>query len=61
MHHKFNGFMKFFPLGFPLALILIAVAHYAFAIMHFLFECFLFLVMRPQFKTNMVKLQAQVA
>ena len=59
MHKQFKGFWKFFPLGFPLALTIITVAHYAFALMHFLFECFLWLVLRPQFKANMRKLQLQ--
>lgn len=47
--------------GFGIALIFITIAHYAFALMHFLFECFLFLFMRSQFKANMVKLRSQVA
>jgi len=46
--------------GFIIALIFITVGHYIFALMHFLFECFLWIVMRPQFKINMEKLQAQV-
>lgn len=45
--------------GFGIALIFLTPAHYAFALMHFLFECFLWVVMRPQFKVNLVKLQAQ--
>ena len=45
--------------GFGLALIFITVAHYAFALMHFLFECFLWVVMKPQFKANLRKLQLQ--
>ena len=45
--------------GFIIALIFITAGHYAFALMHFLFECFLWLVMRPQFKANIRKLYAQ--
>lgn len=48
-------------IGFGIALVFITVAHYLFSIMHFLFECFLWVVMRPQFKANMVKMSAQVA
>lgn len=48
-------------IGFGIALIFITISHYAFALMHFLFECFLFLFMRSQFKANMVKLRAQIA
>jgi hypothetical protein len=48
-------------LGFIIGTSFIAVAHYAFAFMHFLFECLLWAVMRPQFRANMVKMQAQVA
>lgn len=48
-------------IGFGIALVFLTVAHYAFALMHFLFECFLWIAMRPQFKANMVKMYAQVA
>jgi len=43
-------------IAFAIALIFIALAHYAFALMHFLFECVLFVVMRPQFKANLNKM-----
>ena len=46
--------------GFAIGIIFIALFHYAFALMHFLFECFLWLAMRPQFKANMRKLELQV-
>jgi len=45
--------------GFLIAIPFLTIAHYAFALMHFLFECFLWVVMRPQFKVNLVKLQMQ--
>ena len=48
-------------LGFLIGLLFITVAHYAFAIMHFLFECFLWVVKRPQFKVNLQKMQTQMA
>ena len=35
------------------------LAHYAFALMHFLFECFLWLFMKQQFKANLIKLNCQ--
>lgn len=47
--------------GFGIGLIFITVAHYAFALMHFLFECFLWIVMRPHFRANMAKMSSQVA
>lgn len=46
--------------GFIIALPFLTLAHYAFALMHFLFECFLWIVMRPQFRANLQKLQLQV-
>ena len=55
MKQKMNWF------GFGIGLIFITVAHYAFALMHFLFECFLWIVMRPQFKANVNKMYSQVA
>lgn len=51
---------KFSWIGFGIALIFITIAHYAFALMHFLFECFLWIVLNSQFKANIIKLQAQV-
>lgn len=46
-------------MGFGIAIIFIAIAHYAFALMHFLFECFLWVVVRPQFKANIEKMYVQ--
>ena len=46
--------------GFFIALIFIAIFHYLFAIMHFLFECFLWLTKRSQYKRNLVKLHTQL-
>jgi len=45
--------------GFGIALLFITLGHYAFALMHFLFECVLFFVMRPQFKANLNKMYLQ--
>ena len=45
--------------GFIIGLIFISIGHYAFALMHFLFECFLFVAMRPQFKANLNKMYLQ--
>lgn len=46
-------------LGFIIAIPFLTIAHYAFALMHFLFECFLWLTMKPQFRSNMKKFQLQ--
>jgi hypothetical protein len=45
--------------GFGIALIFITIGHYLFAGMHFLFECLLFIVMRPQFRANLNKMYSQ--
>ena len=55
MHKKFNWLGKLSV--FLVSLIIITIAHYSFALMHFLFECFLWLFMRGQFKLNLIKLQ----
>ena len=59
MHTKFNWFAKF--TAFPIALIVIAIFHYAFAFMHFMFECFLWIFIRGQFELNMRKMQKQLS
>ena len=43
-------------IGFIILTILISIWHYMVALMHFLFECFLFVVYRSQFDTNMTKM-----
>ena len=43
--------------GFIIGIILISIGHYVFALMHLLFECFLWLFWRPMFKANMQKFQ----
>jgi len=43
-------------IGFLIATVIISIGHYAFAFMHFLFECFLFVFFRKQFKSNLEKL-----
>ena len=53
MRKKLNWF------GFAIALLLITIGHYAFALMHFLFECFLWITWRPMFRANLQKLQLQ--
>lgn len=57
MHKKFNWVGKLSM--FPIALFLISLAHYAFAVMHFLFECFLFIVHKGQFQINLNKMRTQ--
>ena len=54
MKNKINLFW------FIIAIILISIGHYAFAFMHFLFECFLWLVARKQYRLNLYKLYKQV-
>lgn len=51
MRKKINIF------GFLVATIFIAIGHYAFALMHFLFEIFLFIFWRSMFSMNLKKLQ----
>jgi len=58
MHTKFGWISKF--LVFPLALILISLFHYAFAFMHFGFECFLYVAHRGQFQINLNKMKNQL-
>jgi len=58
MHEKYNILGKI--LVFPPTLLLIAIFHYAFAMMHFLFESFLFFVHKGQFKLNINKMNAQL-
>lgn len=59
MHHKFSKFMKFFPLGFPLAFTVVTIFHYLFTFAHFLLECYLWLFKRKLFKTNMIRIQKE--
>jgi len=47
--------------GFIIALPFLTIAHYSFALMHLLFECFLWVVMRAQFRANLRKLQMQMS
>lgn len=51
MAEKFNTKAEFF-----VATVLIALWHYAFAFMHFLFECALWAFRRRQFRRNMQRL-----
>ena len=48
-------------IGFLIAFPFLLAGHLAFAIMHFLMEGVLYLFNRPQFKANLMKLNAQVA
>jgi len=59
MHTKFNWIGKLSM--FPIALLLISLAHYAFALMHFLFESFLFMVHKGQFQINLNKMRTQLS
>jgi len=56
MHRKFSWFFKIFPIGFPMALILIGVGHFFIVIISFLFELWLWMTNKDQFKANMLKL-----
>lgn len=48
-------------IGFIIAVILISIGHYGFALMHFLFECFLWIFWRAMFRANLQKLQKSYA
>lgn len=47
-------------IAYPLLVIIISLCHYAFAIMHTLFEFTLFIFNRKQFKENMNKIYKQL-
>ena len=47
---------KFGWLGFIIAIPFLIISHYAFAGMHFIMECLVYLGNRQQFKVNLVKL-----
>ena len=55
MFSKFNGWVSKLSFGVIVA-ILVTLAHYAFALMHTLFELFLFVFMRDAFKANLQKM-----
>lgn len=57
MNKKFNILGKI--IGFPIAFIIITICHFAFAFMHFVTECLLWVFARPIFKANLLKLQSQ--
>jgi len=59
MHKKFSKFMKFFPLGFPLAFILVTIFHFMFTFAHFLFESYLWKFNKKRFKNNMIRIQQE--
>ena len=59
MFGKFNGWVSKLTFGLIVA-ILVTLGHYAFAIMHTLFEIFLFVFMRDAFKANLQKLALKV-
>lgn len=58
MHEKFGWIGKLTV--FPLALILISIAHYAFAFMHNAFESYLYFRDRKRFNINLDKMRIQL-
>ncbi len=59
MFNKFNGWLSRLTFGLIVA-ILITIAHYAFALMHTLYEMFLWLFFRKAFKSNLQQLALKV-
>lgn len=56
---KFNGWVSKLTFGLIVAL-LVTLAHYGFALMHTLFELFLFVFMRDAFKANLQKMALSI-
>jgi hypothetical protein len=56
---KFNGWAYKLTFGLLVA-ILVSLGHYAFALMHTLYECVLFIFARQAFKANLQKLAIRV-
>lgn len=59
MFKKFNGWISKLTFGIIVA-VLIIIAHYAFAIMHTLYEILLWVVARKAFKANLQKLALRI-
>jgi hypothetical protein len=59
MLKKFNGWVSKFTFGLIVAT-LVTIFHYAFALMHTLYEIFLFIFARQAFKANLQKLALKV-
>ncbi len=59
MFTKFNNWISKLTFGLIVA-ILICIAHYCFAIMHTLYEIFLWVFFRKAFKANLQKLVLKV-
>ncbi len=59
MFKKFNGIASKLTFGLIVA-ILVSIGHYAFAIMHTLYEVFLYIFARKAFKANLQKLALKV-
>ena len=59
MFRKFNGWVSKATFGLIVA-ILIIIAHYAFALMHTLYEIFLWVFFRKAFRANLQKLALKV-
>jgi hypothetical protein len=59
MFGKINGWVFKVTLG-VLVVLLVTLAHYAFALMHTLYEMFLFIFARQAFKANLQKMALKV-
>jgi len=59
MFKKFNGWLSKLTFGLIVA-ILVTLGHYGFAIMHTLYEMFLFVVANKTFKSNLQRLALKI-
>ncbi len=59
MFDRFNGWLNKATFGI-IVVILVSIGHYAFALMHTLYECFLFVVANKMFKENLQKMALKV-
>jgi hypothetical protein len=59
MFNKFNGWLSKLTFGL-IVVTLVTIAHYLFAVMHTLYELFLFVVARKAFKSNLQKMAVRI-
>ena len=59
MFSLMEGFLAMI-LIYPLLVILISFFHYAFALMHALFETFMFIFYNKQFKQNLINIKLKI-
>jgi len=59
MFNKFDGWIIKLTFGLMISIIII-ISHYAFAIMHTMYEIFLWIFFRKVFKNNLQKLKLRI-